>query len=156
MGIEVYIINLVIGIMTFLVLRLTLKKLVLTEKIRIRLTWLGTIILTPIIYLGLITIFFSILFYQPKRDFDKVEWFADRENRYQMRDDIIESGILKEKNKKEIIEIIGLPDFYTDTTNIWNYDLGASGAGLGLQFNTLLVTFDNDRVVKVEKNEILD
>ena len=156
MSIEVYIINLVIGIVTFIILRWALKKFIKSDKLRIRLTWLGTIILTPLIYVGLIAVFFSILFYQPTRDFDKEKWFADIERRYEMRDDLIESGILKDKNKKEIIDLIGLPDFGTDTTKIWNYDLGTSGAGFGWQFNTLLVTFDNDQVVKVEKQEIVD
>lgn len=153
---EVYIINLVIGVVTFFILRWTLKKFVKADKLRIGLTWVGTIILTPLIYVGLIAIFFSILFHQPTRDFDKDRWFADRERRYEMRDDIVESGILKEKNKKEIIELVGPPDFGTDTTDVWNYDLGTSGAGLGWQFNTLLVTFDNDRVIKVEKQEVVD
>jgi hypothetical protein len=156
MSIEVYIINLVIGIVTFFILRWTFKKFVKADKVRIGLTWIGTAILTPIIYVGLITVFFSILFYEPTRDFDREKWLADKEGRYEMRDDIVESKILNGKNKKEVIDLIGLPDFGTDTTKIWNYDLGTSGAGLGWQFNTLLVTFDNDRVVKVEKQEIVD
>lgn len=156
MSIEVYIINLVIGIVTFFILRWTLKKFVKADKVRIGLTWIGTAILTPIIYVGLITVFFSILFYEPTRDFDREKWLADKEGRYEMRDDIVESKILNGKSKKEVIDLIGLPDFGTDTTKIWNYDLGTSGAGLGWQFNTLLVTFDNDRVVKVEKQEIVD
>jgi hypothetical protein len=153
---EVYIINLVIAIVTFFILRWTLKNFIKAEKLRIGLTWVGTIILTPLIYMGLIAIFFSILFHQPTRAFDKDRWFADREKRYEMRDDIVESEILKEKNKKEIIELIGPPDFGTDTNDVWNYDLGTSGAGIGWQFNTLLVTFKNDRVVKVEKQEVVD
>lgn len=156
MSIEVYIINLVIGVLTFSILWWTLKKFIKADKLRIGLTWVGTIILTPLIYAALITIFFSILFHQPTRKFDKDKWFADRERRYEMRDDIVESGILKEKNKKEIIELVGPPDLGTDTTDVWNYDLGTSGAGLGWQFNTLLVTFDNNRVVKVEKQEVVD
>lgn len=156
MSIEVYIINLVIGIVTFFILRWTLKKFVNTDKLRIGLTWVGTIILTPIIYVGLFTVFFTMLFYEPKKDFERDKWFADKEGRYEMRDYIVESRILNGKNKKEIIDMIGLPDFGTDTTNVWNYDLGTSGAGFGWQFNTLLVTFDNDRVVKVEKQEIVD
>jgi hypothetical protein len=156
MGGEVYIINLVIGLVTFSILRWTLKKFIKADRLRIWLTWLGTIILTPIIYLGLIVIFINILFYEPTRDFDKEKWFADKSKRYEMRDDIVESEILKSKNKKEIIELIGLPNFGSDSTDIWNYDLGTSGAGFGWQFNSLLITFDNDEVVKVEKREVVD
>ena len=156
MGLAVYIVNLAIGTITFFILRWTFKKFVKADKLRIGLTWLGTIILTPIIYLGLIFIFINIIFYEPKRDFDKERWFADKAKRYEMRDDIVESEMLKAKNKKEIIDLIGLPDFGSDSTDIWNYDLGTSGAGFGWQFNSLLVTFDNDKVVKVEKGEAVD
>lgn len=153
---EVYIIILVIGIVTFFILRWTFRTFIKADKPRIALTWLGTIILTPLIYVALVAVLFSLLFYQPKRDFDKDKWFADKEKRYEMRDDLVDSGILKEKSKKETIDLLGPPDFGTDTTNVWNYDLGTSGTGLGWQFNTLLVMFDNDRVVNVEKQEIVD
>lgn len=157
MSTEVYITILVIGIVTFFVLRWTLKRIIKTDKdLRTALTWIGTIVLTPLIYFGLIIALFSAMFYEPTRDFDKEKWFADKEKRYEMRDDLVNSEILKNKNKKEVADILGLPDFETDTTNIWNYDLGTSGAGLGWQFNTLLITFDNDRVTKVEKQEIVD
>ena len=73
-----------------------------------------------------------------------------------MRNDLVESGLLKNKNKKEILDILGPPDFGTDTTNVWDYDLGISGAGLGWQFNSLIITFDEERVTKVEKKEIVD
>lgn len=156
MSIAVYIINLVIGIMTFFILRWTLKKFVNTRKLRIVLTWAGTIVLTPVIYIGLTITFVSILFYQPTRGFDREKWLADKEKRYEMRNDIVESEILKNKDKKEVAELLGLPDFGSDTTNIWNYDLGTSGAGLGWQFNSLIVTFDKELVTKVEKKEITD
>jgi len=64
-----------------------------------------------------------------------------------MRDDLVNNGMLEQKSKKKVIEIIGLPDYSSDTSNIWRYDLGMSGAGLGFQFNTLHITFENDRVV---------
>jgi hypothetical protein len=153
---EVYIIILIIGVATFFTLRWALKKFVKSDTLRIGLTWGGTIILTPLIYVGIIAIFFRILFYEPTRDFDKGMWFTDRASRYEMRDNIIESGILNDKNRQEIIDLIGHPDFGTDSTNVWNYDLGTSGAGLGFQLNTLIVTFNNDRVIKVEKREIVD
>jgi hypothetical protein len=156
MSIEVYIINLVIGVVTFFILRWTLKRFVKADKLRIGLTWTGTIILTPIIYIGLIIGFFSVLFRQPTVDFNKEKWFADKEIRYQMRDDLVNSKILENKSKKEVTDLLGLPDFGTDTTNIWDYDLGTSGAGFGWQFNSLIVTFDNERVTTVKKKEIVD
>src|SRR5258708_5765393 len=112
MSIEVYIINLVIGIGTFFILRWAFSKIAKTNKVlRNALAGVGTIILTPLIYVTLVVIFFSVLFYQPTRDFDREKWFADKEGRYEMRDDLMKSEILKNKNKKEVVDILGLPDF---------------------------------------------
>lgn len=157
MGVEVYIINVVIGILTFLILWWITKKFITTNRVlRILLTCLGTIVLTPIVYTGLIGIMITAMFYEPTRDFNKEKWFADKSKRYEMRDDLVESELLKNKTKEEILSILGSPDVRADTVNIWNYDLGTSQAGLGWQFNNLIITFDNDRVTKVEKTEIVD
>ena len=157
MGAEVYISNLVIGIVTFFILRWIFKRLIKTDNVlRIALTWIGTVILTPIIYLGLIAIFIIVISYEPSRSFNKERWFADKFNRYEMRDDLVKSGRLKNKSKQEIVEILGLPSTVIDSLNIWDYELGMSGAGFGWQFNNLKLTFDNGYVTKVEKVEILD
>lgn len=157
MSTEVYIINLVIGVVTFFILRWTLKRFIKSDIVlRITLTWFGTVVLTPIIYIGLIAIVFSLMFYEPTRDFDKEKWFDDKAKRYEMRDDLVKTGLLQNKSKQEILEILGPPDLMADTVNIWDYDLGTSGAGFGWQFNNLILTFDNGRVTKVEKKEIVD
>ena len=72
-----------------------------------------------------------------------------------MRDDIVESEILIGKSKSEIIEFIGKPEF-KDSADVWTYNLGMSGAGFGWQFNFLEVSFENGKVSKVKKNEIVD
>jgi hypothetical protein len=156
MSLEVYVINLVIAVVTFFILKRTLKKIIKADERRILITWIGTLVLTPLIYFTLIIVFFSMLFYEPTRDFDRARWLADKHKRFEMRDDIVESGLLKGKSKKQVIDLIGRPDFATDTTDRWTYDLGTSGAGFGWQFNSLLVTFDNGRVESVEKQEIVD
>ena len=151
---EVYVINLVVGMAVFFTLRWVFKKFIKADKLRVRLTWICTIILTPIIYLSLILIYVSALFYQPTRDFDRTLWFAEKERRFEMKDDLINSGILIDKSRKEVIDLIGAPNF--GTTDTWHYDLGISGAGFGWQFNSLHVIFVNDKVIKVEKQEIID
>ena len=99
---------------------------------------MGTLIIAPVLYLILVIVFFSYLFYEPQYDFDREKWFADKHSRFEMRDDIVDSEILKGKSKTEIIEFIGIPEF-GDSTNIWTYDLGMSGAGFGWQFNSCLL-----------------
>ncbi|MBD11071.1 MAG: hypothetical protein CMC68_10110 [Flavobacteriaceae bacterium] len=155
MSAEVPIIIFIIAIPTFFILRWILKRFIQNNKTRNLTSIAGTIIIAPILYLILIFAFFSYLFYEPQYDFDKEIWFADKHSRHEMRDDIVESGILKGKSQSEIVEIIGKPES-NDSTDLWKYDLGMSGAGFGWQFNYLELTFENGKVTNVKKIEIVD
>jgi hypothetical protein len=149
------VIVLIIAIPTFLVLRWTLKRFIKNKK---TLKWTviaGTIIISPILHYLLIIIFFSILFYEPQYDFDRERWFADSQARHEMRDDLVESEILMNKSKTEVVALIG-ESKSKDSTDLWTYDLGMSGAGLGWQFNYLELTFENGIVSDVKKIEIVD
>jgi len=152
---EVQIIILIIAVPTFLILRWILKRFIQNKKTRNWTSIAGTIIIAPILYLVLVFYFFSYLFYEPQYDFDREKWFSDKHSRFEMRDDIVESRILKGKSKSEIIELIGKP-VSNDSTELWTYDLGMSGAGLGWQFNYLELTFENEQVSSVKKLEIID
>ena len=152
---EVPIIILIIAVPTFLILRWILKRFIQNKKTRNWTSIAGTIIIAPILYLVLVFSFFSYLFYEPQYDFDREKWFADKHSRFEMRDDIVESRILKGKSKSEIIELIGKP-VSNDSTELWTYDLGMSDAGLGWQFNYLELTFENEQVSSVKKLEIID
>ena len=147
---EVPVIILIISIPTFFLLRWILKRFIKDKKTRNWTSILGTLIIAPVLYLILVIAFFSYLFYEPQYDFDREKWFANKHSRFEMRDDIVDSEILKGKSKTEIIEFIGAPEF-GDSTNIWTYDLGTSGAGFGWQFNSLELTFKNDLVEEVKK-----
>jgi hypothetical protein len=152
---EVPIIILLIAVPTFLILRWILKRFIQNKKARNWTSIAGTIIIAPVLYLVLVFSFFSYLFYEPQYDFDREKWLADKHSRFEMRDDILESGILKGKSKSKIIELIGKP-VSNDSTELWTYDLGMSGAGLGWQFNYLELTFENEQVSSVKKLEIID
>lgn len=99
--------------------------------------------------------FFSYIFYEPQYNFEKEKWFADKNARFEMRDDLVNSEILNGKSKSEIIELIGKSES-NDSTEIWTYDLGMSIAGFGWQFNSLKLTFKNGKVINVQKHEIID
>lgn len=152
---EVPIIILIIAIPTFFILRWILKRFIEDRKTRNWTSIGGTIIIAPILYVGLVMAFFSYLFYEPQYDFDREKWFADSHERFEMRDDILDSGILKGKSKSEIIEFIGKPES-NDSTDLWRYNLGMSGAGFGWQLNHLELTFKNGKVTDVKKIEIVD
>ncbi|WP_179377379.1 hypothetical protein [Winogradskyella wichelsiae] len=152
---EVPIIVILIGIPIFFILRWILKRFIKNKKTRNWISILGTIIIAPILYIGLVMAFFSYLFYEPQYDFKKERWFADKNARFEMRDDLVNSGILIGKSKSEIIDLIGKSES-NDSTEIWTYDLGMSGAGFGWQFNSLQLTFENGKVTDVKKYEIVD
>lgn len=155
MSTEVPIIIIIIAIPTFFIISWILKQFIQNQKTRNLTSIAGTIIIAPILYLILVFAIFSYLFYEPQYDFDKEKWFADKHSRYEMRDDIVESRILLGKSQSEIVEIIGKP-LSNDSNDLWKYDLGMSSAGLGLQFNYLELTFENGKVTKAEKIEIID
>jgi hypothetical protein len=118
-------------------------------------SWITTIILSPIIYYAIVEVIFLFLFYEPSYDFTQKRWFDNKELRYQLKDDLVESKILLDKTKIDIINTIGKPD-HGDTTDLWNFDLGSSCAGFGWQFNYLRISFQNDKVNNVQLDEWKD
>ncbi|WP_397363444.1 hypothetical protein [Olleya sp. R77988] len=155
MSIEVPIIILIIAIPTYFVMRWLLKKIITEQKTLKTVTIICTVIIAPVLYVCLVLAFFSYLFYEPQYDFNKEKWAKNKNKRYEMRDDLIESEILKDKSKTEIFELIGNPDnIYSD--DIWIYNLGISNPGLGLQFNSLELSFKNERIFDFKKIEVSD
>ncbi len=152
-GYEVYLINIAIAILTFYSLRWILKKLISRQSERNLITWIGTIILTPLIYIFGVLLILIILMYEPDRNFEQKRWFEHPELRYEMREDIIENEIRIGKTKSQIIDLIGKPN-KEDIAGEWNYDLGMSGNGFGWQFNNLILTFKNAKVINNEIVEI--
>lgn len=155
MSIEVPIIIASIVLILFFVVRIILKRYSNNSQ---HLNWKAfgiSVFLAPFVYLALIYAFFSYIFYEPQYDFDKEQWFADIHSRHEMKDDLVDSKILEGMSKSEIIKTIGESE-NNDSIEVWTYDLGMSGAGFGVQFNYLKLTFENDLVSKVEKIEIID
>ena len=162
LSIEVYFILLIIAATTFFFWRWLLKKLINDDQKRKIFTWFATIILSPVIYSGLISLLIFGINYTPSKDFEKSQWLTDREGRFEMADDIIRSKILINKDTNQVKQILGNPTWTSDTTyqkelkNSWFYDMGMGGGGLGFMFHNLIVKFDKDRVVAVEHGETQD
>jgi hypothetical protein len=154
-SLEVYFLVLVIGTLTFILMNFIFSKIIKASKSKKIASWITTIILSPIIYYAFVEVIFLFLFYEPSYDFTQKRWFDNKELRYQLKDDIVESKILHGKTKIDVINTIGKPD-HGDTTELWNYDLGSSCAGFGWQFNYLKIRFENDKVTNVELEERKD
>ena len=157
LSIEVYFILLIIAIPTFFFWKWVLKKFIKVDRTRKIATWTATLIGTLIIYVGLIMLFMFGMTYTPSKDFDKPEWILDKEGRFQMAGDIINSKMLIDKDTIQVKQILGDPTWGMDTTHVWTYDMGFGGGGLGFLFHHLNLKLDsNSKVVAVEHIKIRD
>jgi hypothetical protein len=118
-------------------------------------TWAITLIATPLIYFALIRLLMFWITYTPSRDFDKAQWLKDREGRFQMAGDIIESKMLLGKDTSQVKQILG-DAAWGNCDSTFVYDMGFGGGGFGFMFHHLIVKIDNNEVVSVEHAKIRD
>jgi predicted histidine transporter YuiF (NhaC family) len=145
--IEVYFILIILGIPTFFLCRRLFKKFIPINRTRKIATWTATIILTPIIYLGLILLIFNS--YYKSRDFGKQQWVIDKDKRYELSDKLITSKILIGKSKAEIRQLLGDETDNQDTLNVWSFELGFKPDIGNIDPSYLHIEFKNDKVVTV-------
>lgn len=149
---EVPIIIFVIAIPIYLLFNWIFRKLKIgNDKNRKFFAIIPTVIVSPLIYVGLIVIWIFSMSYYPKKDFDRSEWKSNVEARYGMSKDIIDSKILIGKTKEEIIELLG-DDFYAYGDNHIAYDLGFVPGFMNIDPDYLDIYFDNGNVNKVEQH----
>jgi hypothetical protein len=163
LSIEGYMACFIIALVTFFFSEYFLKRFIKAGSQRKIATCTITLIATPIIYIGLISLVMSSITYTTGRDFDRSVWGTDREGRFQMAGDIIKSGMLNNKDSNQVKQLLGDPNLRSDTTyqarlrNSWFYYMGMGGGGLGFVFHTLLVKFDsNNHVEAVEHRQRQD
>ncbi len=145
----------VLVIFVFYTIRWFLKRYTKINKKLNLVSVLATLIVTPVIYVVFVLAFFNGLAYEPKKSFDKESWFAEKNRRFEMRDDIVASGVFIGKNKTEVLETIGQPEANV-INNVWKYYLGTSSAIFGVQHNYIILTFNNGKVSNIEKAEVQD
>lgn len=150
---EVPIIILILAIPVYFLSKWILKKFKLGNDInRKYLAIIPTIILSPIIYVGIIMIWIFSISYYPNTDFDKQKWESNKDERYKMSNDIINSELLIGKTKDEVIILLG-NDFYKYGENHIAYDLGFVPGLFNIDPDVLDVYFENGKVIKVGQHE---
>ena len=90
--------------------------------------------------------------YHPTYDFDKEKWFADKETRYNLSEDIIESEMLIGKTKSEVRQILG-DENNTDQSDYWSYYLGFTPGFVNMDPDALVIEFKDGKVIKVGQHE---
>ncbi len=150
---EVSIIILILAIPVYFLSKWTLKRLKFgNAKNRKFLAIIPTIILSPLLYVGIIMIWIFSVSYFPTKDFNKKEWQSNTEERFEMSKDIIESKILIGKSKDQVIEMLGNDFIYNNESTI-TYELGLVPGLFNIDPDFLGIKFKNGIVVKVTQYE---
>ena len=149
MGLDSYLIMLVIGVVIFLIGFLILKK-IQPQKNHIKnpFLWIVTIIATPLTYVALIFTFIIVITHYPQRDFDKTQWKNNREMRYEYADDLVDNRKLIGLTKAEILELLGKPD--EERKDQITYYIGFSPRHfLGIDPDLLEIEFEDGKAKRV-------
>jgi len=150
---EVPAIILLIAIPTYFASRWVLKKQNIGDKqSRKLIAIVPAVLLSPVIYVGIIMIWLFAISYYPKQEFDKAKWEKNTEERYRMSQDIINSKMLIGKSEEEVILILG-EDYSRFNENEIIYELGHVPGLLNIDPDYLSIHFENGKVVRVEQYE---
>ena len=144
---------LILAIPCFFMSKWVLKKLHIgTTKNRKYIALFPALILSPLLYIGLMLLWFASSAYYPAYEFSKFQWETHTETRYTMSQDIIESKMLIGKSKAEVVDVLG-PDFYVYNDNHIAYNLGFLPGLFNIDPDVLDIYFENKKVVKVGQHE---
>lgn len=153
MSYEVPLLILILAIPVYFLSIWFLKKFKLgNEKNRKLLAIIPAIILSPILFGVIILLWIFSISYYPKTDFNKQEWASNKEERYKMSNDIMESNLLIGKTKDEVITLMG-NDFYKYDENHIAYGLGFVPGLFNIDPDVLDIYFKNGKVFKVEQHQ---
>jgi len=82
--------------------------------------------------------------------FDKEIWHNEPLKRYEMVDNLIEQQLLIGKTKEETILLLGTPNSTISLEqDVFLYEIGEAPSFMKTKGEQLLVTFENQKVVKV-------
>lgn len=153
MSLVLPIIILILAIPVYFLTKWILKRLKLgNENNRKYLASIPTVILSPLLYVGIILIWIISISYYPMADFNKQAWNENREERYKMSNDIIKSEMLIGKTKEEVIMLLG-DDYYSYDESHIAYDIGFVPGLFKIDPDVLDIYFEKGKVIKVGQHE---
>ncbi|HEV8506069.1 MAG TPA: hypothetical protein VGQ53_11735 [Chitinophagaceae bacterium] len=149
---EVYLIVILLAFPTYFLWRRIYMRYFPVGKKRTLIIWLSTIISSPIIYVILGFIIFSIIDYYPESKFEKNRWDEFPDKRYELSQDIIKSKMLIGKSKTDVRLILGVDSTEPDSQNEWYIDLGYKPEIGNIDPSSLEINFKNNKVVSVTQS----
>lgn len=114
-------------------------------------TWLATIIAAPILYILIFLVIICYITYYPSKDFNQQQWMINKEKRYELSQNIIDSKILIGKSKGEIKQMLG-DEGNLENSDYWGYDLGFRPQLFGIDPDILNIEFKNEKVIAVSQH----
>lgn len=145
--------NILLATPIFLLVQWLLKKTKLGDQARSILSLIGTLIALPVIKFLLVFGLLGVLDFHPNEKFSREIWMENLDKRHSMTKDLVEGNVLAGKNKAEVLDLLGNP-LESDSSDVWHYDMGWSGAGFGWEMHSLAVTFSNGTVEAVNATTI--
>lgn len=129
---------------------------------RIWVTFLISIVLTPIIYFYVFYPFINIFSnYHHKKYFETEAWKNKPALRYEMSEQFIQDSLFLDKNKPDIENLLGKSEWYgwddsikANSPDIWNYNLGYKPGAFNMKQECLEITFKNDMAYRVKQYQL--
>jgi hypothetical protein len=118
-SIEVYFIFMILAIPMFFLWKWIFKGYFKNDKKRKVGSLIATLIVTPIIYFVIVFLTIMSWCYYPESDFDKQKWIMNKETRYELSEDIIDSKMLIGKTKTEVRQLLG-DEGNSNESDLWS------------------------------------
>lgn len=150
------IILLIISIPSYFFFQYFFKGRIENIKKRKKVILISTIIFTAVAYAIYIFSFICYITKEPSRKFDKKIWKENINERFKMKESIMELKIPIGKDSNSIKELLGEPIRSESIAKNWSYDMGSGVIGFGVAFRKLSITFENNKVTKVDFFQIND
>ena len=147
-SVEVYFILFILAIPMFFLWKWIFKRYFKNDKKRKVASLIATLIVTPIIYFVIVFLTIMSWCYYPESDFDKQKWSLNKEKRFELSEDIIESKMLIGKTKTEVYQLLG-EEGNSIERDRWEYYLGFVPGIANIDPDYLEIEFKNGRVVSV-------
>ena len=125
-------------------------------------TFLTSIVLTPIVYFYVFYPFINIFSsFHHQKYFDAEAWKEKPALRYEMSDEMIHDSLFFGKNKKEVESMLGKSEWYgwddsikANSPEKWNYNLGFKPGAFNMMQECIELEFKNNMVNNVYQYQL--
>ncbi|MFH4965537.1 hypothetical protein V8G69_11090 [Gaetbulibacter sp. M235] len=125
-------------------------------------TFLTSIVLTPIVYFYVFYPFINIFSsYHHQKYFDSEDWKAKPALRYEMSDEMIRDSLFFGKNKNEVENMLGKSEWYgwddsikANSPEKWNYNLGFKPGAFNMMQECIELEFKNNVVYNTHQYQL--